>query len=203
MIKLYDSRLSGNAWKVRLLLRHLDIPFERVTLNLAEGLHKTPDFESRNRFQRIPVVGLPDGSHLTESGAILLHFAEGTELLPKSAAARAAVTAWMFYEQGDLGRFLAYPRFYAMTGQTEAHIDVIAHYHGIATAAFAPVEKALGDHDWLHADGLSAADFALYPYIRLSPEGGFDLSAWPRVQAWLARFEALPTYEPLVPEMVQ
>jgi len=203
MIKLYDSKLSGNAWKVRLLLRHLDIPFERMTLNLAEGLHKKPEFACRNRFQRIPVVELADGSHLSESGAILLYFADGTELLPKAPAARAAVIAWLFYEQGDLGRFLAYPRFYAMTGQTQSQADLIAHYHQIATAAFAPVEKTLTEHHWLNGDALSAADFALYPYIRLSPEGGFDLSAWPGVQAWLARFEALPAYEPLVSETRQ
>ncbi|MVA22072.1 glutathione S-transferase family protein [Agrobacterium vitis] len=200
MIKLYDSKLSGNAWKIRLLLRHLGIPFERTTLNLADGHQKTPDFENRNRFQRIPVVELPHGEHLAESGAILLHFAEGTELLPKSRFARATVTGWLFYEQADLGRFLAYPRFYAMTGQTDTQADVIAHYHSIAATALAPVEKALGEQNWLHEEGLSAADFALYPYIRLSPEGGFDLSAWPRVQDWLARFEALPAYEALVPE---
>lgn len=200
MIKLYDSRLSGNAWKVRLLLRHLGVPFERVTLDLSKGPHKTAEFEARNRFRRIPVVELPDGRHLAESGAILLYFAEGTHLLPQDALERAAVAAWLFYEQGDLGRFLAYPRFYAMTGQTEAKADEIQHYRAIATAALAPVEQALGDGGWLHPEGLSAADFALYPYIRLAPEGGLDLSAWPAVEAWLARFEALPAYEPLVAE---
>ncbi|WP_179784405.1 glutathione binding-like protein [Rhizobium sp. AN6A] len=75
---------------------------------------------------------------------------------------------------------------------------MISHYHGIVAAALAPVERALGEHQWLHDHGLSAADFALYPYIRLSPEGGFDLSTWPNVQAWIARFEALPAYEALV-----
>ncbi|NSZ66585.1 glutathione S-transferase family protein (plasmid) [Agrobacterium tumefaciens] len=198
MITLYDSKLSGNAWKVRLLLRHLNIPFKRVTMNLAEGTHKSADFEKLSRFQRVPVVGLPDGTHLSESGAILLHFSEGTDLLPQDPKGRAAVTAWLFYEQADLGRFLAYPRFYAMTGQTDAQAEVISHYHGIVAAALAPVERTLGEHQWLHDHGLSAADFALYPYIRLSPEGGFDLSTWPNVQAWIARFEALPAYEALV-----
>ena len=125
MITLYDSRLSGNSWKVRLVLRHLGIPFRRVTLALA------------------------DGRHLVESGAILLHLAEGTALLPADAVARAAVTAWLFYDQGDLARFLAYPRFYAMTGQAAAQAEVIAHYHGLADLAMQPVAEALDAGPWL------------------------------------------------------
>jgi glutathione S-transferase len=198
MIKLYDSKLSGNAWKVRLLLRHLGIPFERQTMNLAEGLQKSPAFTARNRFQRIPVVELEDGRHLTESAAILLYFAESTPLLPQDAVARAEVSAWMFYEQADLLRFLAYPRFFKMTGQSESKADVIAHYREIAEAALTPVERALSDATWLYGTSLTVADFDLYPYIRLAPEGGYELARWPAIAAWLARFEGLPAYEPLV-----
>lgn len=200
MIELYDSRLSGNAWKVRLLLRHLGIPFRRVTLNLAEGPHRTPDFTARNRFRRVPVVALEDGRHLAESAAILLHFAEGTSLMPADPVARAQVVAWLFYEQSDLMRFLAFPRFYAMTGQSEAKADVIAHYRTIGEAGLDPLERTLDQTDWLMGDRPSVADFGLYPYVRLSPEGGYDLDRWPAIRRWLARFEALPGYEPLVPD---
>lgn len=198
MIKLYDSKLSGNAWKVRLLLRHLGIPFERHTLNLAEGLQRSPTFTLRNRFQRVPVIELNDGQYLTESGAILLYFAEGTPLLPQDAVSRAQVSAWMFYEQADLLRFLAYPRFFAMTGQSETKAAVIAHYREIGEAALAPIERALADSKWLHGEALSVADFDLYPYIRLAPEGGYELSRWPAIDGWLSRFEKLPGYEALV-----
>jgi glutathione S-transferase len=201
MIKLYDSRLSGNSWKVRLLLRHLGVPFRRETLNLAEGSHKTPDFTVRNRFRRIPVVELEDGCHLAESAAILLYFAEGTPLMPPDPLERAKVTAWLFYEQADLMRFLAFPRFYAMTGQSAAKADVIAHYRELGEAALAPLEMVLDEHDWLHGATPCVADFGLYPYIRLSTEGGYDLAQWPAICRWLARFEALPGYEPLVPEV--
>ncbi|MGV1768351.1 glutathione S-transferase family protein [Rhizobium rhizogenes] len=200
MIKLYDSKLSGNAWKVRLLLRHLGIPFERVTLNLAEGTHKSPEFSTRNPFQRIPVVELGDGSHLCESGAILLYFGEQTSLLPSDPVDRAGVTAWLFYDQGDLSRFLAYPRFFAMIGQTEKQAALISQYKAIGEPALVPLEKALSDRPWLAGAQLSVADFALYPYIKLAPQGGYDLTGLPAIQAWLLRFEALPAYEPLVPE---
>lgn len=200
MIKLYDSKLSGNAWKIRLLLLNLGIPFERVTINLAEGLHKTPEFSVKNRFKRIPVIELEDGTYLSESNAILLFFADKSSLLPADPITRAAVIAWLFYDQGDLSRFLAYPRFFAMTGQTEKQADVISHYKTIAATAFAPVEDALSKHNWIAGDALSVADFALYPYIRLAPEGGYDFTDMPAIRSWLARFEALPAYQPLVPE---
>ena len=199
MIKLFDSKLSGNSWKVRLCLRYLGIPFQRVTLNLAEGLQKTDAFAARNRFRRVPVVELEDGRNLIESNAILLYFADGTSLLPSDAVERAAATAWLFYEQADLLRFLAFPRFYANTGQSEAFADVIAHYRSLGDASLDAVERKLDGARWLHGDAPSVADFALYPYIRLSPEGGYALSDRSAINAWMGRFEALPGYEPLVP----
>lgn len=203
MITLYDSKLSGNAWKVRLCLRHLNIPFQRVTLDLAEGTHKSSAFAARNRFQRVPVVEFDDSRHLAESNAMLLFFSEGTSLLPIDAVERAIVTAWLFYEQADLLRFLAYPRFYANTGQSETFADEIAHYRYIGEAGLDVVERTLENAGWLHGSGPTVADFALYPYIRLSPEGGYTLAGRPAINAWMARFESLPGYEPLVPAAQQ
>jgi len=61
MLRLYDSRLSGNSWKVRILLTQLGIPFERVTLDLAKGEAKDPAFCARSRFARVPMLELEDG----------------------------------------------------------------------------------------------------------------------------------------------
>ncbi|MBA2933542.1 glutathione S-transferase family protein [Sphingomonas sp. CGMCC 1.13654] len=201
MLKLHDSRLSGNAWKIRLLFAHLGIAYERVTLNLAEGPHKAPGFVAVNRFHRIPVVETEDGEFLVESCAILLHFADGTPLLPASGPDRAAAIEWLFYEQSDLARFLTYPRFFAMTGQAERQATVIAHYRNILADALRPVERALERGAWLLGDDVVVADFALYPYLKLSPEGGLDLAPWPAIRAWFDRFESLPRYEPLLPTL--
>lgn len=201
MIKLYDSKLSGNAWKIRLMLRYLGVPFVRETFNLGQENppHKTAGFAALNRFRRVPVVTLNDGRHLAESNAILLYFAEGTSLLPEDNFDRAAVVAWLMYEQADLLRFLAFPRFYMNSGQGEAKADVIGHYRSIGEAALAPVEAALEAQDWLHGAQLTVADFALYPYLKVAPEGGYDLSRWPALCRWMTQVEALPGYEPLIP----
>ena len=78
MLRLYDSRLSGNAWKVRILLTQLGIPFERVTLDLAKGATSDPAFRAKSRFARVPVLELEDGRTIVESAAIMLYAAEKT-----------------------------------------------------------------------------------------------------------------------------
>ena len=48
MLTLYDSLVSGNGYKVRLLLTQLGIPFERVEMDLMARETRTPEFLARN-----------------------------------------------------------------------------------------------------------------------------------------------------------
>ena len=70
MLRLYDSRYSGNSWKIRILLNQLKRPFERYTLDLESGETKSDEFYGLNRFSRIPVLQLEDGRTVVESAAI-------------------------------------------------------------------------------------------------------------------------------------
>lgn len=45
---------------------------------------------------------------------------------------------------------------------------------------------------WLALGRPTVADVACYPYVSVSPEGGFKLEDYPSVTAWTERFEALP-----------
>src|ERR1700761_4664163 len=111
MLRLYDSRLSGNSWKVRILLTQLGLPFERVTLDLAKGETADPAFRAKSRFARIPMLELEDGRTIVESAAIMLYLAEGSTLLPDDRFLRAEVTSWLTFEQADLLRALAAAAF--------------------------------------------------------------------------------------------
>jgi glutathione S-transferase len=92
MLKLYDYHESGNAYKVRLLLSQLKLPFERVHLDILAGQTRTKEFEGKNLNHRVPVVEWPDGRCLAESNAILLHLSEGSDFLPADAFERALAT---------------------------------------------------------------------------------------------------------------
>jgi glutathione S-transferase len=100
MMRLHDSLISGNGYKVRLLLTQLGIPFERVEYDLARGETRTQEFLQKiNPNGRIPVVETEDGGFLPESGAILFFLADGTPYLPNGRFERARVLQWMFFEQ--------------------------------------------------------------------------------------------------------
>ena len=118
MLRLYDSRLSGNSWKVRILLSQLGLPYERVTLDIRKGDTHDPSFRRISRFARVPVLLLEDGRPIVESGAILVHLANGTPYLPEDPLLRADVLSWLFFEQADLQKNIATPR--------------VLHLHGLA-----------------------------------------------------------------------
>src|SRR5271168_3532099 len=198
MLRLYDSRMSGNAWKVRILLTQLGIPFERVTLNLAQGDATQPAFRAKSRFARVPVLEFEDGRTMVESAAILLHLAEGTPFLPDDAFLRAEVTSWLFFEQADLLRDLAVPRFYGMRGIAEQMSDRIAIHQEGGYRGLGTLGDWLATHDWLVDNRYTIADIGMFAYVSMAPVGGYDLERFPSIGAWLARVEAQPGWVPLV-----
>jgi glutathione S-transferase len=200
MLRLYDSRLSGNAWKVRILLRQLGIPFERVTLDLAKGDAKEPAFRHKSRFARVPVLELEDGRTLVESSAILLYLAEGSSLLPADPYLRSEVTSWLFFEQADLLRALALPRFFRLRGIADQMAAKIADFHETGYAGLEKLSAWLGQRTWLVADRYTLADLGVFPYVAMAPEGGYDLGRYPRINDWLSRVRAQRGWVPLIEE---
>jgi glutathione S-transferase len=58
------------------------------------------------------------------------------------------------------------------------------------------MEQHLSRHDWFVGARCTVADLALYAYTHNAADGGFDLSAYPALRAWLARVEAQPCFLP-------
>jgi glutathione S-transferase len=200
MLRLYDSRLSGNAWKVRILLRQLGVPFERVTLDLAKGEAKQPVFLTKSRFARVPVLELEDGRTIVESAAIMLYLAEGTRFLPDDRYLRAEVTSWLTFEQADLLKALALPRFYHMRGVAEQMKPQIAVLQEIAYPALEKLDAWLKSHQWLVDERYTIADIGVFGYVSMAHEGGYDMQRFRSIGAWLARVKVQPGWVPLVEE---
>ena len=198
MLRLYDYLDSGNGYKVRLLLRLLDIPFERVELDIMKGETRTPEFLAKNPNGKIPTLEWDDGRTLAESNAILFHLAEGTPYLPEDAWDRAKVLGWMFFEQHSHEPYIAVARFMLkhleMTAEIEAQLpDKQARGY----AALDVMEAHLKDRDYFVGESMSIADIALYAYTHVSGEGGFDLPRYPAVTAWCARVASQPGHVPI------
>ena len=126
MIRLYDYFESGNAYKVRLLLTQLGIPFERVEVDILAGATRRPEFLAKNPNHRVPLVEWPDGRRLAESNAILFHLAEGTPYLPEDPFERAQVLQWLFFEQYSHEPYIAVVRFWHFAGMLEDKRDQLA-----------------------------------------------------------------------------
>lgn len=200
MLKLYDSRLSGNAWKVRILLRQLEIPFERVTFDLAAGPTKTPEFRAKSRFARIPVLELDDGRTIVESVAIMFYLADGTRYLPDDKYLRAEVLSWLTFEQADLLKAIALPRFWHMRGNAEQMASRIADFQEAAYPALEKVEDWLKGHNWLVDERYTIADIGMFGYVSMAHEGRYDMNRFPGIRAWLERVKAQPGWVPLIEE---
>ena len=192
MLRLYDSRLSGNAWKVRILLRQLGIPFERVTLDLAKGATKEPAFRAKSRFARVPVLELEDGRTIVESDAIMMYLANGTRFLPDDPYLRADVMSWLFFEQADLLRALALPRFFHLRGIADQMAQKIADFQEGAYPALEKLDAWLTGRTWLVDDRYTIADLGPFAYVSMATEGNYDMTRFPAINAWLARVKAQP-----------
>jgi glutathione S-transferase len=70
MYRLYDFPRSGNCYKVRLLLNQLEIPFERVEINLLEQQTRSPEFLQKNLNGKLPLLEIETDVFLAESNAI-------------------------------------------------------------------------------------------------------------------------------------
>jgi glutathione S-transferase len=201
VITLYDSRLSGNGWKVRLLLSQLGTPYRREVLNLAEGAARTPEFLRMNPLARVPVLLLEDGTAISESNAILCYLAQGTRFLPAGRADAARVMQWLFFEQFDPARFLARPRFLvSIAKQAEQFASEIEYLRQIGQKALMAMEAQLARTPFITGGQYTIADISLYPYTSMAEMGGYKLEPLPAIRAWLERVRSQPGFIPLFVE---
>jgi glutathione S-transferase len=192
-VLLYDSPVSGNCYKVRLLLAHLGLPYERRTVDVVDRSNRPDLLGGLNPALRVPTLVLDDGRPLAESGAILWYFGEATRFVPDDRYERAQVLQWMFFEQYDHEPAIAVARFWLMySGRPEAFADRIEERTRAGHRALAAMEGHLRDRELLVGDSLTLADIALYAYTHVAPEGGFDLSGYPAIRRWLDRVAAEP-----------
>jgi len=197
-VLLYDSPVSGNCYKVRLLLAHLGIPYERRTMDVVDRSNRADVLGGLNPALRVPTLVLDDGRALAESGAILWYFGEGTPFVPNDPFERAQVLQWMFFEQYDHEPALAVVRFWlGYSGRPEAFAARLDERRAAGYRALDAMERHLGGREFLVADALTLADIALYAYTHVADEGGFDLERYPAIAAWIERVAAMPGHVPI------
>ena len=193
---LYDNDISGNCYKVRLLLTQLGIAFERRQLSVFDRSDRTEILGDLNPARRVPTLILDDGRPLAESNAILCYLARGTAMLPNAPYEHAQVLQWLFFEQYSHEPNIAVARFWAHAGVEVGAADREAKLRG-GRAALDAMERHLNRHDFFVAARYTIADIALYAYTHVAPEGGFSLDPYPSIRQWLARIAGQPEHAPI------
>ncbi len=184
---LYDSPVSGNCFKVRLLFAHLGLEYERRELSVVDRSDRAEVLGDLNPARRVPTLVLDDGRALAESNAIIWYFADRTPFLPDDRFERAKVLQWLFFEQYDHEPTLAVVRFWVAFAATPPPAAEIEARRAAGYRALDAMERALTQVPYLVAGRYTIADIALYAYTHVAAEGGFELAAYPAIGAWLDR----------------
>jgi glutathione S-transferase len=187
-MRIYGDSISGNCLKVKWTADRLGLPYEWIETDILKGESRTPAFLALNPAGQVPAVVLDDGRPLAQSNAILLHLAEGSDLIPADPYDRALMLEWLFWEQYSHEPYVAVARFQMRyLGKPASELEPKIVERG--KAALQRLEEALADQPFLVGARPSLADVSLVAYTRMAGEGGFDLADYPHVQAWIGRME--------------
>jgi glutathione S-transferase len=190
-VLLYNAAISGNCYKVRLLLAQRGIQYDRREVDVFDRSERPELLGGISPALRVPVLMLDDGRPLAESNAILYYLGQDTEYLPQESYEQAQVMQWMFFEQYEHEPALAIARFWALAGLHRPEEELQAKRRA-GQRALAALEKHLSDREFLVAERYTIADIALYAYTHVAPEGGFELEPYEALRAWIARVAAQP-----------
>ncbi|MBD2260036.1 glutathione S-transferase [Pseudanabaena sp. FACHB-2040] len=193
MIQLYGHELSGNSYKVRLLLSLLDLEYEWIQVDLLKGEHKSSEFLTRNPFGQVPVLVNGDLT-LADAQAILVYLARqygGESWLPVDAVGLSQVVRWLSTAAGEVRQGPESARLYHLFKVTTISLE---RANQRAEFILTQLDQHLSQRHWLELNRPTIADVAVFPYVALAPDGQIDLAPYPHVQAWIERVKHLPGF---------
>ena len=197
-MKLYMTERSGNAYKARLLLAMLGVPYEPVMVDLHGGEHRRPSFLHLNPRGQVPVIE-DEGRVYWDSTAILVYIARkhdpANRWLPADTHGLTEVMQWMAFAQNEM-KYGLQCAYVTVAYDRPGRLD---EYRELGRKGLDVLEQRLARHDWLAADRATIADLACYPYAARAPVAGVPLDDHDAVRRWIARIEALPGWFPRLP----
>ena len=186
-----------------MLLEFIGVSYDWEAVDVLSGYTRSPEFKQLNANAKIPLLEITDNEaggkeYLSESNAILNYLAEGSEFLPASGLPRARVLQWQFFEQYSHEPYIAVARFIKhFLGLPAERQEEFASKQAGGHKALAIMDAQLSRTPYLAGEGLTIADISLYAYTHVAPDGGFVLTEYAHILAWMARIEALPNYLPM------
>jgi glutathione S-transferase len=193
MIQLHGHELSGNSYKVKLMLSLLNLKFEWIKVDLLAGAHRQPEFLALNPFGQVPVL-LDGNTVLTDAQAILVYLARqygGEQWLPLEAEPMSRVGRWLSTTAGEIRQGPESARLYHLFKVTSINLE-----RATQTSEFilTQLHHHLAEREWLELGHPTIADIAIFPYVALACDGKIALDRYPHVLAWIDRVKHLPGF---------
>ncbi len=191
-MRLYDKELSGNCYKIRLMLGFLGLEYESVPIDTEKREQKRPEFLKFNSRGQILVLQ-DDDIVLWDPQAILVYLASrygADRWFPMNPVAMGKIQQWLALSGNEIQYGLAKARAIKVFGRT----GNIQEFKVVGKVTLDVMERRLADNHWLALATPTIADVACYPYVKYAPQGEMPLREYPAINAWLARFEQLPGY---------
>jgi glutathione S-transferase len=199
-MKLHGNTTGSNCRRVTIYLAEKGLSIEIVTVDVAAGEHKTPQFLTKNPAGLIPVLELDDGSYIPESSAIVEYLEDihpEPSLLGDTPQMRGKVRA-VERIASDLaivaGAMLqhSHPRFAGHIKQVPAVAEVM---RANASQQLSVLEKHIGEKPFLVSDRPTIADVTLFSFTQaFKVRMNTDLTeGYPYLSAWYERFEKRPS----------
>jgi len=190
---LHGHPLSGNTYKVRLLLSALGKRVDERTVDVTTGAHKLPEHTALNPRGQLPV--LVDGdTTVFDAQAILVYLARRYDAaqrwLPLEPGPMAAIVGWLSFAANEIQHGPHLARMHYLLG-VPAAIDQV---HAAARETLGQLDARLATRSYLELDRPTLADLACMPCVALAPEGKLSLAPYPGVRAWVERLRAQPWF---------
>ncbi|WP_445773517.1 glutathione S-transferase family protein [Shewanella sp.] len=194
-MKAYGDSVSGNCYKVQLVLNLLKIEHQWIEMSIIDGDTQTAAYLAKNPTGKIPLIELDDGRMLSESNAIMGYLAANSVLIPDDDFCIAKMYQWLFFEQYSHEPYIAVARYIQLyLGLPDERLAEYHSLHAKGYKALSVMESTLSQQPFLCGDQFTLADIALYAYTHVAHEGGFDLKKYPFILQWLERVSLQPGY---------
>jgi len=195
MLTLYDYLPSQNAWKVRQLLAHLQLPHRIRLVSIFEGEGQAPAYRAINPTGTVPAIALDDGRVLAESNAILMYLAQETPYLSADPFERAKAWQWLCFEQERIESQVGALRHWTLTGKLARRPQALVELKRRAGRnALDILEREFALRPFIAGKSYGIADIALFAYASRADEAGFDLQPYPHLRGWIARVQVQPGF---------
>jgi glutathione S-transferase len=193
MIKLYGHELSGNCYKVKLMLALINADYEWISVDLLKGEQRSAEFLAINSFGQVPVL-IDDTVVIADAQAILVYLARSDQddrWLPVDAEPMSRVIRWLAIAASEIRQGPESARLYHLFKLTSIDIDRARQK---SEFILTQLNQHLANREWLESDHPTIADIAVFPYIALAPDGRISLDGYPYILNWIERIKQLPGF---------